>query len=116
MKTIYIAGRMRGITLYNYLAFYKAERELTAEGWRTINPARITEEIYNFHPELLPDDHDWSTWPPGVDQAETVFADLKEIYDADAIYMLTGWQEGLGACAEHAFAKWIGKEIIYETR
>ena len=39
MTTIYIAGPMSGIKDWNFPAFFKAEAELEALGYKVINPA-----------------------------------------------------------------------------
>lgn len=46
--------------------------------------------------------------------AETLLWDFVNIRKCDAIYMLKDWTDSPGARAEHAFAKAIGLEIMYE--
>ena len=46
--------------------------------------------------------------------AETLLWDFDKIRECDAIYMLKDWMDSPGARAEHAFAKAIGLEVMYE--
>ena len=39
-KSIYIAGPMTGIAMFNFPAFFNAEKQLFHEGWRVFNPAQ----------------------------------------------------------------------------
>lgn len=39
---------------------------------------------------------------------------LNTLLQCTHIYMLRGWENSKGATAEHAVAKWIGLEIIYQ--
>ena len=40
--------------------------------------------------------------------------DFRLIDIAEAIFMLDGWQKSKGACAELAYAKSIGKKVLYQ--
>lgn len=39
--------------------------------------------------------------------------DFEIIKRCDAVLMLPGWEESMGAYAEHIFAKWLGKPVVY---
>ena len=89
--TIYIAGPMRGRPDFNRAAFNAAAERLAARGWNPINPVDI-EKIY-----------------PCVDEDGHVFRgrlfDLMDVErsfvaHADAIYLLDGWEESIGAKRE----------------
>ena len=101
MKTIYIAGPMRGYPRYNFDAFYEAEEALCLE-YHTINPARM-DEAHGFNP-----DRDEVT--PGM-MSEFFDRDIAAIKRADAIALLPGWIKSKGATAEAHIARWLGKEI-----
>jgi len=104
MKTIYLAGPMRGIEQYNFPAFLAAEEALAAD-WRVLNPARHD----------LEEGFDPSTPFEQVDPAfirKFQAWDVAAVMEADAIALLPGWSESLGATAEHALARWMGKEIL----
>lgn len=116
-KKIYIAGPMRGYWLYNFLTFDRVAARLQDQGYEVFNPAAI-DRANGFNPEDLPDDWDWSVFPEGpglLDRREVVRRDVAAILQCDAIYMLAGWEKSDGATAEHAIAKWIGLDIIFET-
>lgn len=89
--TIYIAGPMRGKKDYNRAAFNAAAERLAARGWHPINPVDI-EKIYPCteangslsHIDLV-----------ALMAIEREFAEL-----ADAIYLLDGWEESIGAKRE----------------
>lgn len=109
---IYISGPMRGHRYYNFPAFDAAAEVIRRDGNKAINPADLDREM-GFHPEELPDDFDWSSFPPGTDVAEFVDRDLDALATCDAIYMLKGWEQSKGATAEHAVAQWRGLTIFY---
>ena len=114
-KSIYIAGPMRGIEYYNFPAFDKARNELTKQGHLVISPADIDRNsdglaLGEYYPE------------PEGGWGETT-GDFKDIVRRDtaaiiencfALYMLPGWEDSKGACAEHAIACWLGLEIIFD--
>lgn len=108
---VYIAGPMRGYPLYNFSAFDAAADEIRSEGHKAINPADLDREA-GFDPTTLPDDWDWSTYPPGMDPNEFINRDIEAIKTCDAISMLPGWRKSKGATAEHALAVWRGLQII----
>ena len=113
---IYISGKMRNVPLYNFPAFDAAAEVIRRDGNKAINPADLDREM-GFHPEELPDDWDWSSFPPGTDVSEFVDRDLDALATCDAIYMLPGWEQSKGATAEHAVAQWRGLTIFYpETK
>ena len=113
MKTIYIAGRMRGIPYYNFPAFFDKEFELAHEGWQVINPAQLDLDA-GIDPYKFPEDYDWAQEPQGC-LRDIIRRDcLAIINKCDAIYMMKGWQGGRGTIAEHALAEWLGLEIVEE--
>ena len=108
IRKCYIAGPMRGYPSYNFPAFYAAEESVAELGFAPINPARIDVDK-GFDPST-PEDK----LTPSM-MAEFIERDVEAILkEADAIYMLKGWERSTGATAEHALAKWKGIEIIYQ--
>ena len=96
MKKIYISGKITDNP--NYTAdFEAAELALKIAGFQPVNPAE----------ERLPDGATW---------ADYMRQDLKLLCDCDAIYMLNGWRESVGAKIEHKLARDLGIEIIYERK
>lgn len=104
---IYIAGPMRGYPHFNFHAFYRAEEHLKQLGYEVGNPARMDDE--SGGPEqytVLPGDE-------GIRLA--MERDLTWIAkNADAVYMLEGWEQSSGANAEWTLAKTLGLDIYYE--
>lgn len=110
-KAIYVAGPMRGLPEFNFPAFRHATETLRAKGYVVFNPAERDIEA-GFDPTGL----------SGSDEelAEHSFclrsalgADTKWICEqADAIYLLKGWENSTGAIAERALAEALGLEII----
>lgn len=114
-KRVYIAGPMRGIPRFNFRAFDEARVMIESHGGIAISPADM-DRADGFNPYDLPDDHDWSdTESLGYDMRAALDRDVFAIQQADAIYMLDGWERSRGACAEHALACWYGKEDYYQT-
>lgn len=108
-KRIYIAGPMRGIPHFNFPAFDSAKYTLEKAGWDVISPAdmdrkRGFEGVGMTGFEEIPD----------IEMEEIIKSDIQAIFDSDAIFMLTGWENSTGATAEHALAIWLKKEIIHQ--
>lgn len=102
MKRIYIAGPMTGKEDMNRVGFRKAVDSI----WETSKGTAI-----GFNPHQVGDMLGWTEKTPLSEIASVLLVDL---CDCDAIYMLRGWEQSKGATAEHAVAKWIGLEIIYQ--
>lgn len=106
---------MRGFEYYNFPEFDAARDMLKDDGWRVVSPADM-DRARGFAPEQLPDDHDWSS-VEGLecfDLEEAITSDVEAVRECDAIFMLAGWEDSTGATAEHALAKWAGKQVVYE--
>ena len=100
---IYIAGPMRGHEEDNYPAFYEAEEMLKAKGvWAPINPARMDEELIKH------------VGVAEIDYKMALKRDIDEIFEADAMYMLRGWEKSEGARVEHALAIYLGLSLLYQ--
>ena len=102
MKRIYIAGPMTGIEDLNRAEFDKAELFID----QSSKYASI-----GFNPHQVARMLGWDEKTPVAMIAHTLLLDL---FSCDAIYMLRGWENSKGATAEHAVAKWIGLEIMYQ--
>lgn len=89
MKTVYVAGPMRGLPLYNYPAFNEAAAVLRDKGYMVLNPAEV-----NHHSN-------------GIRSCMAV--DLVLIcMNADGLVLLPGWENSTGAKAEVALAECLG--------
>lgn len=93
VRTIYIAGRISGNEKYRE-QFYEAEERLREQGFLTINPA------------CLPDDLPAEKYMPIC---------LAMVQAADAVYMLDGWERSAGAQIERSYALYQKKKIYYES-
>ena len=92
---IYISGAITNNE--NYQAeFQKAEQWLMLKGHTPISPARF---ITNF---------------PKLTEEQIMKIDYCLVEMCDGIFMLGGWQESKGACAELSYAKSLGKKVIYQ--
>lgn len=110
-KRIYVAGPMRNIKEFNFPSFFLAEEKLTRKGWKVVNPARHDIEEYGLDVTGLTGDMDELN---GFDLNAALKWDMKQICDADAIFMLRGWEHSSGARAEHALASALNHQILYE--
>ena len=91
----YIAGPMTGMPGLNFENFNRVATELRNQYFEVANPAEI-------NPDL---DADWT---------ECMRADIKQLVDCDAIYMLDGWETSRGASIEYIIAKALGMQIFLE--
>ena len=106
---------MRGFENYNYPAFDRCARVLTAQGWGVINPAELdrksgkpTSTAYDFDPDNNYEDHEF--------MRSALKRDMIAICDeCTSIYMMSGWEKSKGAKAEYALAKALGLDVYYEA-
>lgn len=90
---IYIAGPMTGKDNYNREGFTQAHIFIESKGHTPLNPAKL---------------------PRNLDDKKYLPICMTMIDAADAVYMLDGWEDSLGAKAEIAYARRQGKAIIYQ--
>lgn len=95
MQTIFISGKITGDEHYK-VKFYDAKWRLQKnyEAWCVISPTDI--DMVNMEYE------------------ECLDITKEIIKHCDVIYMLPDWKHSKGARIEHAFAKELGKKIVYE--
>lgn len=99
---IYLSGPMKGYPQSNYPLFHSVTAKLRAKGHVVYNPAE-----FKHNEEIFP--------------LRKAFAEYCKFIceEADAIYLLPGWEKSLGVSAELALAKNCKLEIvewsIYET-
>jgi hypothetical protein len=97
---IYIAGPMRGHDDENSPAFYEAESHLNRKNiYSVINPARMDDEYGENY---------------GINYKDALKRDIDEIFKADSMYMLRGWEKSEGAKVEHALAIYLKLYILYQ--
>ena len=94
-KVIYISGKVTGIESEAKILFAKAQKELEAIGYETINPI------------LLPAEHD-KKWRSYMRECIAALA------YADCMFMLENWQESKGAKIELEMGSHLCLDIIYQ--
>lgn len=90
---IYVSGPITGRPGYNHMAFLRAHAALTRAGHTVLDPTSL--------PVDLPEKSFMPICMAMLDQA-------------DAIYMLDGWDSSLGATCERLYALRQGKNVYYE--
>lgn len=110
MTTIYLAGPMRGIRLFNFPAFDAAAHDLRKRGYSVISPADLDRDV-GFDPLSLGNSWDWTKTPDSFSLADAVDRDLTAVRQADELCLLPDWNNSRGAKAEKALAEWIGKPV-----
>lgn len=114
---IYVAGPMRGKPEFNFPAFNDAAAWLRSKGHSVFNPAERDNEKHgtdiskgNAH-----GDEHVAASQHGFSLREALGADMAYISgQADAIYMLVGWEASAGARAEWALAQALGLLTFYQ--
>lgn len=106
-RTVYLAGPMRGVPLFNFPAFDDASARARALGWWVISPAEMDRAVgFDEHRASL----------DGFDLAAAQARDVSAIMGlspaTDALALLPGWECSTGAQAELALARWRGLAIL----
>lgn len=113
---IYIAGPMTGLRDFNREAFDEAAKLLRRDHWEVFNPVEF--DIDTYGEEMFDNefgDSEYASERYGFDRRKVLAKDLEWLcLEADAIYMLLGWQNSSGARAEHATAVALGLTIFME--
>lgn len=105
-KSVYVAGKMRGCTLYNFQAFADAAMTLREQGVIVFNPAE-RDLAAGFQPHL-PVDH-----PDQVFNLADAFSwDFWAITQSEGIVLLPGWETSEGTKKEIVLAQGLGKPIF----
>ena len=91
---VYISGAISGTDDYME-RFQRAEDKLNAEGIKTINPAKVNENLPFTYEEYMK-------------------IDLLMIDMCDGIYMMHGWQKSPGANRELGYALAKEKTLLFE--
>jgi predicted anti-sigma-YlaC factor YlaD len=106
MITIYISGPIAGYPAFKEV-FESAAKYLRFLHFDVVNPV-----------EVPPHEHEGECPPSytqnGVHSAACYLrGDLKALLDCDAILMLSGWENSVGARLEHSVAAHCGLKIYY---
>lgn len=122
-KRVYIAGRMRGVPLFNFPAFDAARDRLEALGIEVLSPADM-DRAAGFDPEVwassfdltLGDGPDWDKIPQGFDLVAAVNCDNAAIESADAVFVLReGADKSENTPLEVMLAIRLGKRILTDA-
>ena len=114
MRKAYLAGPMRGYPQFNFPAFHEAAKQLRAAGWEIFSPAERDEEVYgkDFTSDNPNGDEGQARREKGFDLALALEADCIWICrNADAVFLLPGWNRSTGANAERALAVALGRDV-----
>ena len=117
---IYVAGPMRGIKDFNFPEFFRASTQLRDLGHNVFNPAeRDTVEYGSEKVKTATGDDKEVAAKLGKTPLELArecfLADTQFICaEADAIYLLSGWEKSKGAVAERALAEALGLKVIID--
>ena len=105
---IYVAGPMRNIPHFNFLAFNAASARLRADGHEVFNPAEHDIALHNPTGDNAKAERDH-----GFNLRDALGDDLAWICKhADAIALLPGWAASKGATAERAVGLALGLAIF----
>ena len=94
-KIVYLSGKISDNENYKK-DFRCAELFLSQMGYIVLNPARL-DEISN-----------------GLTYEKLMQVCYRLVDIADIIFMVSGWQKSKGANAELAYAKSLGKKVMYQ--
>jgi hypothetical protein len=120
MSKIYIAGPMTGYPNFNFDNFNRVAALFEARGWQVLNPANKGPEWNAVLDEEAVKTGDGKlAIEKGFDFRRDYTWDVSKVIEADAIYMMKGWQFSPGAVGEHAVAVAMKRhfpeyQIIYE--
>jgi hypothetical protein len=113
---IYIAGPMRGYPDFNFPAFKDMAEWLRLKGYTVFNPAERDESVHGPDVGKSATGDLGEAVQKGFSLREALAADMKFIAEeADAIYMLAGWEASAGARAEWALAQALGLQTFYQA-
>ncbi len=109
---IYLSGPMRGKKDYNFPEFDRVTKILRSHGHDIISPAEADREEGH---DPISDPEGYEKWVKSDAVKNAFERDIRDISSCDAIYMLDGWENSIGATAEKAVAVWMMKTVMYKT-
>lgn len=112
---IYLAGPMRNLPQFNFPAFHAAAASLRELGYEVFSPAERDIRVHGdaFAKNNHDGDNAKAEREHGFNLREALADDLEWICrQADAIALLPGWRNSLGANAEYATARALNLQVI----
>ena len=109
---------MRSKPEFNYPAFNDAAKSLRADGWRVFNPAEMdvqNDGILNLSMTIQDQRRHSGDYENARRYAGRDIHILIEELRAergDAIVLLPGWENSVGAIAEKCVAEWLGLDVL----
>ena len=101
MAGCYVSGKITGLDpAVVESTFHKASMVVSSLGHSPVSPVTVCRNM----------DHSKATWK------DYMMKDIDVLFDCQHIYMMRGWKDSRGARVEHAIAKELGMEIIYEEK
>lgn len=91
-KIIFLSGAITGVDNY-WGTFERADDDLTSRGYTVLNPALL---------------------PEGMQAKNYTDICWVMLANADAVLMLPGWEDSMGAVAEHRLADLLDKPVYYD--
>jgi len=111
MTKAYLSGPMRGRPHFNFETFNLATDNLRSKGWVVYSPAENDRGLY-------PDIEMWEGFAngrvdlcPKFNLESALEWDFQHILKANAIVMLSGWEDSAGACSERFVAEATGRAV-----
>lgn len=100
-RRIYIAGPMSGHPGFNYDRFDEAEKQLVSAGYDAVFPAVLTQRS-PIDPDAL---------APGITYEDCLARGIEKLGTADAVAVLSAWEDSPGARLEVALATLRGLDV-----
>ena len=111
---VYLAGPMRGIPHFNFPTFYRAAKDLRAQGHEVFNPAERDEREHGKKVAASRTGDLAEAEARGFCLREALAEDMEWIcLHAEAIALLPGRERSKGANAEKATAEALSLQVIY---
>jgi hypothetical protein len=108
---IYLAGPMRGISLFNFPEFDRFEAEWKALGHHVISPAATSRSIGYCEDTIDRMVKHGDKTAINHYLRHVIAVDLLSLFHCEAIVLLPGWAVSVGATVELAYAQFLGLKV-----
>lgn len=120
MKTVYIAGPMRGYPNFNFAAFDKAKALLESQGWYVISPADMDRQAgqgtdtsgVGWDSSQGPAGYDYENNRTFIRRDVGIIINRLRPENGDAVALLPGVENSVGASGEYHLARWAKLPFI----